>query len=169
MEKRNFRPAFSILEVFLPLLFFRGEMIFIAAILAPVVAGISLVGLEILRRQPPAIMNAFYLAWLALCGLGGWYGLGIAPYWVWSAHILISENARQPSAAQRKKPFLFGFKKYTLRRAREFVFALIGSLAFAGALFCLRGQMSGISVWLAAILVLVVAQLFFDLARREKA
>jgi hypothetical protein len=169
MEKRNFRPAFSVLEVFLPLILFRDEMIFIAAALVPCIAGITLVWLEFLRRQPPRIMSAFYLAWLALCGLGAWYGLGVAPYWIWSAHILISETARQPSLAQRKKPFLFGFKKYTVRRAREFVFVLAGSLAVAGGLFYLRGQMSGISVWAIAALALVVAQIVLGLVRKEKA
>ncbi len=169
MEKRNFRPSFSVLEVFLPLIFFRGEMIFIAAALAPCIAGITLVWLELLRRQPPRMMSTFYLVWLALCGLGTWYGLGVAPYWIWSAHILISETARQPSAAQRKKPFLFGLKKYTARRAREFVFVLAGSLAAAGGLFYLHGQMTGISVWVIAALVLVAAQIVLSLVRKEKA
>lgn len=169
MEKRNFRPAFSVLEVFLPLICFRDGMIFIAAALVPCVAGFTLVWLELLRRQPPRMMNAFYLAWLALCGLGAWYGLGVAPYWIWSAHILISETARQPSAAQRKRPFLFGFKKYTVRRAREFVFILIGGLAVASGLFYLHGQISGISVWVVAALALIAAQMVLSLIRKEKA
>lgn len=169
MEKRNFRPSFSVIEAFLPLIFYRGEMIFIAAALAPFAAGISLVGLELLRRQPPRVMSAFYLAWISLCGLGAWYGLGVAPYWIWSAHIIISETARQPSFAQQKKPFLFGFKKYTARRTRDFVFVLACSLAVAGALFYLHRHVAGISVWAIAALVLVALQLIQSSIQKEKA
>jgi hypothetical protein len=101
--------------------------------------------------------------------LGAWYGLGVAPYWIWSAHILISETARQPSLAQRKKPFLFGLKKYTARRAREFIFVLAGGLIVAGGLFYLHRQISGLSVWVIAALALVAAQMVLSWAQKEKA
>ncbi len=169
MDKRKFFPAFSVPEAFLPLLFFSDNRIFIAAALVPCVAGLSLAWLELLRKQPSRLTDAFYGAWLAACGFGAWYGLGLAPYWIWSAHLLIPETARQPSAAQKKKPFLFGFKKYTARRAREFILILMTGLVAGGGMLYLRTQAGGVIFWPAAILALLIAQLILSLVRKEKA
>ncbi|HCM42202.1 MAG TPA: hypothetical protein DIS66_02670 [Candidatus Omnitrophica bacterium] len=169
MEKRNWPQAFSFLEVFLPLLFYAGHSVFAAAALIPCVAGITLIFLELLRRQPPRLMEAFYMVWLALCGLGAWYGLGVAPYWIWGVHLLISETARRPTEAQRKKPFLFGFKKYAFKRTREFAFVLAGALAVSAALYYLRTCCFGVSVWITGILVLASVQMLAGLTRRVKA
>lgn len=169
MEKRNLPQSFSALEVFLPLLFYAGPAVFVAAALMSCTAGVTLVFLELLRRRSPRLIEIFYMLWLALCGLGAWYVLGIAPYWIWSAHILIFETARRPSEAQRKKPFLFGFKKYAFKRTRQVVFIFTGALAVSTAIYFLRECCSGVSVWIAGILVLTVVQMLIGFTQKVKA
>lgn len=169
MSQPNRFFAFSALEVFLPLLFLSGSSLFIAAAFIPAAAGLTLVLLELVRRQPPFVMNAAYLICLAACGLAGWYFLKVPPYWIWSAHILVSETARRPSEAQRKRPAGFGFKKYAAKRIKELFMVFVAALAAAGSIYFLKEAVSGPAVWMLAILAFAAAQIFLDGTKEVKA
>ena len=165
-------------DFFLPLFLLSDEKIFYAAVLIPLVAGITMFLFEIIRtpaapelqrgEQPRDSLAAFYLFWLAGCGALAWLGVGIPPYWIWSVYLIVPKSIWAPSDAQRKKPFLYGFKKYSKRRIFELVSALAAASVFAGFSVWLRPQFQGAMSWVIVLFVLLICEIFFTTLRRQK-
>lgn len=168
MNRKSRIKSFSVLEALLPLLFFSGNNLFYAALVIPVVGGLTLLLFELSRPLPRSALFAIYLLWLSGCGALGWWAMQLPPYWIWSVYILIPRTAWEPSDAQRKKPFLFGLKKYQKARVLELVIALAATLAFAGALAWLQLKAEGATIWICGILALVVTEIVLIKLRRPK-
>lgn len=161
--------TFSLLEVALPLLLFTTKSLFWAALLIPIVAGLTFVVFELLRRQSRTALSAAYMLWLVLCGGLGWFLAGIPPYWIWCVHLLVPETVSAPTVAQQAKPFLFGLRKYFKRRVTELGLAAILFLAFAGGVTLLHQKVSHVSYWVVALFLILFAEIvLFALQRRKK-
>lgn len=168
MYPRKYAENFSIFEALLPLFFFQGNDLFYAALLIPVVSGVTLFVFELLRSQPRPALFAIYLVWLSVCGALGWFTLDLPPYWIWPVHLLIPKTAWAPSDAQRARPFLFGLKKYMKRRVMELVVALIAAFAVAGGILFLQQKTGGVMLWIFGALALVVMEVILGQLQRLK-
>ncbi len=149
-------------EALLPLLLFSNSTIFYAAAIFPVLAGITLFFLELLREKlAPRSRAAFFMFWLALAGSAGWLYLHIPAYWIWSSYLLIPAVMWESLPAVKKRPWLTGVKKYARRRSREFLFILAAAFLTAFIVCRLREYLPVTGVWLVSLGILLVAQTFY--------
>ena len=159
----------SVLEAALPMLFFAGKPLFSVAFLIPLAAGLTFIAFELLRRQSRATLSVAYMLWLVLCGGLGWFFAAIPPYWIWSVHLMVPETVSAPAHAQQAKPFLFGLRKYFKQRVMELGLAAVLFFSFAGAVTLLHQKLSNASYWVAALFLILCAEMIrFAMRGRKK-
>lgn len=168
MKPRKAPASFSILEAFLPLVFFSGTRIFWAAGAALVLTITTLLVFELLRKQDARVLEILYLFWIITCGACVWLIWGLPPYWILCAHLLVPETVRAPSAAQRAKPFGFGIKKYASRRTHEVSLVFLGVVAFSFFIYRAHDFLPGFSVWIFAGLALGLGEAVLKKNQKRK-